>query len=166
MSASQNIPLDDLSVQSIEPKKKPRRWVLIAMAVVAFVGLMDASYLTAKHFLGDVPSCSVLRGCEQVTTSEYATIGPIPVALLGAIFYFTMLALVLAQILVSHRLLTWSVKLLGISGFLVSVVLVVIMVFVIRALCIYCLGSALSSTLLFVFSALLPRPPKEISSSL
>lgn len=162
MQPLQDTPLEDLSVQSPQDKK-PKRWILVVMAIIAFLGLMDASYLTAKHYLGEVPECSILHGCEQVTTSEYATIGPIPVALLGALFYLTMLALIVTHYLVTHRIVTWSIKILGVMGFLVSLVLVSIMVFVIRALCIYCLGSALSSTLLFIFSALIPRPAREES---
>lgn len=161
MEPIQDIPLHDLTVQESSRVTKPKRWILVVMAIIAFLGLMDASYLTAKHYMGEVPSCTILHGCEQVTTSAYATIGPIPVALLGAIFYLTMLALVVAQFLVEHRLMTWSIKILGVMGFLVSIVLVSIMVFVIRALCIYCLGSALSSTLLFIFSALIPRPARS-----
>ena len=58
----------------------------------SFLGLLDAAYLTFEHFLGRIPACNI-AGCESVLTSRWATIGGIPLALLGAFYYLTLLLL-------------------------------------------------------------------------
>ncbi len=122
----------------------------IVMAVVALIGFIDASYLTAEHLLGGTPACTVLEGCEIVTTSEYSTIGPIPIALLGSLYY---LAVILGAVLFidrKNKKVLKLVSLLPIAGFATSLSLVYLMLFVLDAICIYCMGSALSSTTLFI----------------
>jgi uncharacterized membrane protein len=69
------------------------RWLRVSILVVALIGFLDAVYLTANHYLGVVPPCFVVQGCEQVTTSSYSLILGIPVALLGSIYYLVIFAL-------------------------------------------------------------------------
>ena len=61
---------------------------------VSFLGFIDASYLTIKHFVGTPLPCSVLKVCEEVTTSQYSVIGGVPVAMLGAIYYLAIFVLI------------------------------------------------------------------------
>ena len=68
-------------------------WFAIACLIVSAFGFADATYLTTQHYLGLPVACSILEGCEQVTTSPYSLIFGIPVALLGSIFYLTALIL-------------------------------------------------------------------------
>ena len=76
----------------------------ILIGLFSFLGLMDASYLAAKHYTGTIPPCAIVKGCEAVTTSQYATIGlpavegGISVALLGAIYYLAVLVISIAII--------------------------------------------------------------------
>src|SRR3989344_1604507 len=72
------------------------RHLAILMLGLALVGLADASYLTANHWLGQLPACD-LSGCESVLTSSYATVGPVPVAFIGSVYY-----LILGLTLVSY----------------------------------------------------------------
>ena len=74
------------------PRFIPKK-LSIAFLVISFIGFLDATYLTAKHYLGTPLPCSFFTGCDTVTKSVYSTIGPIPVALLGALYYFTLFAL-------------------------------------------------------------------------
>ena len=64
-----------------------------AAVVFALIGLGDAVYLTVQHFTDEKVPCSLITGCEQVLTSEYAEISGIPTAAFGAIAYFLAFAL-------------------------------------------------------------------------
>lgn len=128
-----------------------RRQILgIFILLVSFLGFVDAAYLTIEHFRGLTPPCSVIIGCELVTTSRYAVVFNIPVALLGSLFYFTVLILAVAYLESQNRKFLTAAAVLTPFGFLASVWFVYLQVYVIKAICIYCVGSALSSTILFI----------------
>lgn len=119
------------------------------MLILALFGFADAAYLSAEHFTGGTPVCTVIQGCDIVTTSVYAKIGPMPVALLGAVYYLALI--VGLGVYLDKRNVRWlrSVVLLPILGFGFTLYLVYLMAFVIDAWCIYCIGSATTTTLLF-----------------
>ena len=124
---------------------------LVAKAVfaLALIGFADASYLTAKFFLGGSIPCSILGGCDTVTKSAYASIAGVPIALLGALFYLTVLILVIYY-LDSAKSKIWTyLFFITLIGFLFSIYFVFLQVFIIKALCLYCLISAVTSTALF-----------------
>lgn len=121
----------------------------IGFAVFSALGFLDATYLAAKHFFGVPITCGVFEGCETVTTSSYASIGPIPVALLGAIYYVMVFVATIAYLDTKREILLRFLAHFTILGFLASLWFVYLQVFVIGAVCIYCLGSAISSTVLF-----------------
>jgi len=126
--------------------------LIIVVLIVAVLGFVDAVYLTLKHYSGEIPPCSIVEGCEQVLTSAYAVIGGIPVALGGAIFYLLVLIGLFAYLEgKNEKLLRYSLILTGI-GFLSTLYFLFIQAFVLKAFCLYCLGSAISSTLLFVLA--------------
>lgn len=140
-------------LNSISLKPVIRGWVIATIFAVALVGFSDATYLTVVHFQGGTPPCSVLKGCEVVTTSKYATIGPVPLALLGSLFYFTVLVTAVAYWDSRKRIIAAFLPVLGLVGFGVSVGLVGLQVFVIKAICLYCIASATSSTAIFLLAA-------------
>jgi len=63
---------------------------MIAFAVVALLGFVDATYLTVEHYRGVVPPCTT-AGCEIVLTSEYSVLFGVPTALFGSVYYFLIL---------------------------------------------------------------------------
>lgn len=139
-------------------KPLPRTANAFSLGIIAAaVGLVDAAYLAAKHFSGSPVECSLLNGCEKVTTSAYATIADVPVALLGAVFYFGMLIAGVTFRETSDSRLAIFLFLGGMLGFLFSLWLVAAQVFILNALCFWCLVSAGTSTLLFLFGFLLVR---------
>lgn len=130
---------------------RPRhRWLVFGMLAVSALGFLDASYLTVEHFMNKVPPCSITRGCEAVTTSQYSLLFGIPLALLGAAYY---LAVIIALIYYLDSRKPVMIKLIAkftAVGFLFSVYLVYLQLAVIHAICQYCMLSALSSTALFI----------------
>ena len=126
-----------------------KRLISLIMLVVGILGFIDATYLTFEHFMNVVPPCTI-EGCDIVLTSRYSVVGSIPLALFGAVFY---LAVILVIVLFRHyRTATFAklLTILTICGFIISLVLFGVQAFVLKAYCLYCLGSIVTSTLLFV----------------
>ena len=75
----------------------PRRlkYILYVVILIASIGFVDATYLSVLHFQGNSPNCTLIDGCEIVTTSFYSEIFGVPVALGGAVGYVLMLLLAL-----------------------------------------------------------------------
>lgn len=129
------------------------RWFPIATLLLAALGFADATYLTIAHYTQFTLPCSITNGCDLVTTSAYSAIFGIPVALLGALYYASiLLAMYIAAIELKNER---AIKIIAVSttlGFLFSLWFVYAQLFLIHAICQYCMLSALSSTVLFVVS--------------
>lgn len=125
------------------------RVVVWGFLAVALLGFLDASYLTIKHYAQSSVTCGLTQGCEIVTTSAYSQILGVPVALLGSLYYLTLIVLLIAYMDRKHAWLLRTASLFTCLGLLASVYFVSVQAFVLGAWCQYCIGSALSSTLLF-----------------
>src|SRR3990170_963579 len=130
---------------------------VILIGLFSFLGLVDASYLAAKHYSGTIPPCAIVKGCEVVTTSQYATIGGVSVALLGAIYYLTVLVISIAIIDTKSDRLKKFLAGFSVIGLLASIWFISLQLFVIKALCLYCLASAFSSTAIFITAFFLKK---------
>jgi uncharacterized membrane protein len=123
----------------------------VAAALVALVGLVDAVYLTIKHYTDEPVPCTVFGGCEQVLTSSYAEFAGIPIAAIGAAAYFA--AFSFALLAAFGNRVTWtlfSMQVIGMS--LVTAWLVYLQGYVINAWCQFCLISAATTfSLLVIF---------------
>lgn len=131
----------------------------IIFAIVAFLGFADATYLTISHFADITLPCGtgIFSDCGKVTSSVYATIFGIPIALFGALYYVTHLVLAIMTLDTKNtKWIRWA-GYLSIGGLIASASLVFLMIFVIKALCLYCFGSALSSTILFALGMYMVR---------
>ena len=122
-------------------------WAVIG--VLAALGFTDATYLAINHFMGKIPPCTI-SGCEVVTTSEYATILGVPIALIGALYYAAVLMLLMWYIEKKDGRALEGILYLVSIGALVSLGLVYLQLFVIKAICIYCMVSASTSFLMCI----------------
>lgn len=128
------------------------RWYPFAALGIAGLGFIDATFLTIQHYTSFTLPCSITHGCELVTTSPYSFILGVPVALLGALYYVGVLLAVYASLeFTKPHWLKW-VAIATTTGFLFSAWFVYLQLFVIHAICQYCMLSALTSTSLFVAS--------------
>jgi len=127
-----------------------RRVILYSVAaLVSLIGLADAIYLTIEHVTGQSVRCTITSGCSEVLSSPYAVVRGFPLALVGAVAYFTVFALATLaafQYKLVDRLLTFIVLLM----FLTTLWLLYLQAFVIRHFCQYCLLSALVTITLTV----------------
>lgn len=122
-----------------------------AAVLTALVGLGDSVYLTVKHFADEKVPCSLITGCEQVLTSQYAEISGIPTAAFGAVAYFLAFAFALLAAF-GNRRMWFFYGLLSVVMFLFTLWLVYLQAFVIKAFCQFCLLSALTTGILFVIA--------------
>jgi uncharacterized membrane protein len=129
------------------------RALRIALAVVALAGLAVAGYLTAVRAAGDDPACVIGGGCHTVQNSEYSELAGIPVAWLGLVAYATLLV---AAILPGPlgRTLGLFTALVGV-GF--SAYLTYLELFVIDAVCAWCVSSAVLIVIALVVAVLRAR---------
>ena len=127
------------------------RSLRIGASIVALAGLVVAGYLTWVHFDDAALVCVAGGGCETVQESEYAEIAGVPVAALGLVAYAIVLGLV-AWDTPSARL---GAATLALVGLLFSMYLLALQLFVIDAVCVWCLANdVVIAPLLAVLTAL------------
>lgn len=132
-----------------------KRWGLLLsgfLVMLAIIGIMDAGYLTWEHYQGIIPPCAAgswFPDCGKVLTSSYSLLFGIPLALLGLIHYSLEFVVFSAALLTRKRWARVAAVFLGTAGFAMSLYFVYLMVFVIGALCKYCLLSAIISAVIF-----------------
>jgi uncharacterized membrane protein len=78
------------SLLTLLRKPSATRYLLIALLVLAFLGFLDASYLTILHYKNTIPPCT-LHGCEVVLTSKFAVFLGLPLGLYGALYYLAVI---------------------------------------------------------------------------
>jgi uncharacterized membrane protein len=120
-------------------------------AIVSLIGLADAIYLTVEHVTGQSVRCTIVAGCSEVLSSQYAVVRGVPLAAIGAAAYFTVFSLATLAAFgyrIAGTLLTVVVLLM----FLFSLWLIYLQAFVIHAFCQFCLLSAAVTTALTVIA--------------
>jgi len=130
--------------------KQLPRWLVFSFIIIAFIGFLDASYLTVKNLTGDSITCTLTDGCDEVTNSEYSQLFGIPVALLGMLYYLSVLILSLLYFDTKNPKLGKLILPLTCVGLLASAWFVYAQIFLIKAICQYCMVSALTSSTLFI----------------
>jgi uncharacterized membrane protein len=115
------------------------RGLRLGAGLVALAGIGVAGYLTWAHYSDGSVLCVAGGGCETVQESEYAEIAGIPVAVLGLAGYVTILGLI-AWDTVGARL---GAAALAVVGLLFSMYLLALQLFVIEAVCVWCMANDL-----------------------
>jgi len=133
-------------------------FVLVALGLAGFA---IGAYLTAAHW-GDQPiECAGVGDCGYVNSSEYASVGGVPVSALGAVLYLAMTLTALAWALRRDvdwlPVAYWGLALAG-AGY--AAYLTYVEVAVLRAICVWCVTSAvlLAVSLLIATVAVLRDP--------
>lgn len=131
--------------------KNRQRWITL----LSVLGIGVAGYLTYIHYSGEPILCGGSNSCELVNTSRFAFIGPIPVALIGLGGYIAILVLSLIKT-DENRL--WPAQLIfgfALIGVLFQGYLSYIELFVLHAICYWCVSSQIIILLIFILA--LPR---------
>jgi uncharacterized membrane protein len=134
---------------------RPADWQLRLIQLLAVPGIVVAFYLLLFHqgVLVNVCAPSGWDDCGRVSGfgAPYAAIGPIPVALIGLVGYATLFLLVWLKDWLPRLEPILPELMVGLVGvaFLFTLGLTGLEVFVIHALCRYCLVSAAIITVMF-----------------
>jgi len=133
----------------------------MAAALLSLVGLLVAGYLYL-YKIGMVGTMVCGTGsCELVQTSQYSRFVGIEVSLIGVIGYLLLLAGGLAWLQSDDGGRRWPGKImlaLSAGGLLFSAYLTYLELFVIHAICRWCVSSAVIVLAIFVTSFLGRRP--------
>jgi len=132
-----------------------------AAALIALIGLAEATYLTVIFLTGETAVCGQSADCFKVLGSGYAKIAGIPVAGFGALAYFsvfTLATLAAFDYSRARKLFTWAV----LAMFAVTLWLLFVQAFRLHAFCRYCLFSA---ALVFLLTGLVVARPPSIQKN-
>ncbi len=134
-----------------------KRLGIVLILLFAFCGLADSAYLAQHETSGDPLLCNIenLSGCNIVASSEYSKIFGIPLAELGMVFYSGMFILAALELVFFNQLLRRMIQAGAIVGLMLSLFSTIVQIFYIKALCVYCLASALVTVFVLIFAALI-----------
>ena len=132
---------------SSDESQAPIAWSYLITALLSLIGLADAIYLTVQHLTGQNLRCTIISGCSEVLGSQYAHIGPIPLAALGSFAYFIVFSLAILAAFGYRFAIPLLAILVGLM-FLMTLWLLYLQAFVIHHFCQYCLLSAAVTTAL------------------
>jgi uncharacterized membrane protein len=134
------------------------KWMDNSIPWIALVGLIVAAYLTYVETQSVQPFCGPIGDCKAVQASSYARLwGILPIGVLGACGYIA----IFTAWWVGRLRQSWGwlpayapIALYGMAlfGTIFSVYLTYLELFVIKAVCIWCISSAIIITLLLLFS--------------
>ncbi|HUG05086.1 MAG TPA: vitamin K epoxide reductase family protein [Candidatus Limnocylindria bacterium] len=134
-----------------------------AAALVAGIGTLVSAYLTWVHYSGDLALCTGFGGCEAVQTSRFSMVGVVPVALIGLAGFIAILTVALLRL--RDDTPDWAeATLFGLSlaATLYVAYLTYIELFVLGAVCPWCVAVALCAALVLALVSLdLFRPPRR-----
>jgi uncharacterized membrane protein len=135
-----------------------------AAAVLALVGIPLASYLTWAHYDTGALVCG-LGDCHTVQSSEFATIGPFPVALLGLAMYVTIFACNVSALARPQRsIVATSVAFsVALSGAIYALYLTWLEIAIIGAICQWCVASAILTLVLAIVAGATVRQEFDAS---
>ncbi len=130
---------------------------------IAILGILDTAYLTWVK-LSHNGVCGT-EGCETVLTSPYANVGDFPLTGFGLMSYLAVTALAFAPTLIDPKTnksgynqlnnLTWlGLLLAGVGMTVFSGYLMWLLAFVIKAVCPFCIASAIFSAAILVLTLL------------
>ncbi|MGB3671799.1 MAG: vitamin K epoxide reductase family protein [Phormidesmis sp.] len=137
------------------------KWSRPIIGAIAAVGASGTGYLTAMRLMNTSAACG--SGCGKVLSSAWATIFGLPLTLFGCLAYLSMLVLAIAPLFVSPEKdkdlrvklegLTWPLLFVGATGMMIfSAFLMYLLATQIKAVCPYCIASALFTVTMFLLT--------------
>lgn len=126
------------------------RKLRIAIAVTSAIGIAISAYLTYIHYAEISPICTVGGSCEKVQSSSYAMVIGLPVAVVG----LGGDILILLSALLRTQIARYAGFMLALIGFGFTIYLTYLELFVIHAICQWCVAHAVVITALLVLTAI------------
>ena len=143
------------------PAGSRARVILYSIAALfCLAGLADATYLSVIAFTGETAACSGQAGCYEVLGSKYARFAGVPVALFGALGYFTAFTCATFAAFEYKRAAKFFALTVGLM-FGATLWFLYVQAFLLHAYCRYCLFSAAITFLLMGLVVATPSPRNQ-----
>ncbi len=126
------------------------------------IGLLVSIYMTIYKLTDDNSMCLGSGDCSIVNASQYSEVRDIPVAVIGMAGYAAILALLFLERRSDFLKENATLLIFGLSltGFLFTVYLIYVEIYLIKAFCPFCITSQVAMTLIFILSIIrLVRQP-------
>jgi uncharacterized membrane protein len=122
--------------------------------VLAVLGALDAIYLLVFKLTGNSQMCLGNGGCHDVNFSPYSEIYGIPVSLFGISAFLAILCILVLESRLQFANEYGPLAIFGISlgGVAFSAYLTYLELYIIHAVCPFCVASAVLITLLFILA--------------
>lgn len=154
--------------KSNTPTGSATGWPRLRLAILALslLGVGISLYLSTVHYANVPLVCLGAAGCETVNHSPYSEVAGIAVALLGLGGYVAILGLLWAENQGVVKNDEAALALFGVSlaGVLYSAYLTYVELFILRAICSWCVISALAMTAIFVLAVVRLRDAIDLDA--
>ena len=126
-------------------------WATFALACL---GVLDAAYLLVYKLTNNNAMCLGNGGCHDVNFSSYSEIGGIPVSVFGIVTYLVIAGILLLEPRFKIAKENGSLAIFGISvvGVAFTAYLTWLEIYVIHAICPFCVASAVIIALIFILA--------------
>lgn len=139
-----------------QKRTEKKNYNLLAISILSAIGILLSLYLTyVDAGGGHAAFCTAGTDCDVVRQSAFAKMLGIPVAAYGVAAYGAILAVSLLSMARKKRWLILFV--LSLAGFVFTLYLTYLELFVINAICMYCVVSAFIITAIFILTLLLKK---------
>lgn len=126
--------------------------------LLSVIGVGIAGYLTYTHFDESALVCAV-GDCGTVQSSKYSEIGPVPIAILGLGMYVALGLLAFSRMRgglgMSFKQATIAAWAITLAGFAYALYLTYLEIWVIKAICQWCVASAIVTGLILIAETIL-----------
>jgi uncharacterized membrane protein len=140
-----------------------RTIIFVVVAIVSLAGLADATYLSVQALTGETLGCGGSPDCFRVLGSSYARVAGVPVAMFGALAYFSVFTFATFAAFGYSRARMFLIPTIG-AMFLATLWFLYVQAFLLHAYCRYCLFSAATTFLLAGLVIALPPGRDKIVS--
>ena len=139
-----------------QKRTEKKNYNLLAVTILSAIGILLSLYLTyVDSGGGHAAFCTAGTDCDVVRQSTFAKMLGIPVAAYGVAAYGAIFAVSLLSMARKKRWLILFV--LSLAGFVFTLYLTYLELFVINAICTYCVVSAFIITIIFILTLLLKK---------
>jgi uncharacterized membrane protein len=130
-------------------KKNKTSYLTPIISILSALGVILSLYLTYIHFSESRAAfCAAGTDCDTVRQSVFSTILGVPVASIGVLGYAVIL--VVSLVAMKKRTKWLLLYIFSLAGFIFSAYLTYLELFVIKAICMYCVFSAALMTVIFI----------------
>jgi len=126
-------------------------WTIFTLACL---GVVDATYLLIYKLTNYNAMCMGSGGCHDVNFSSYSEIGGIPVSVFGIVAFLIIAAILLLEPRIKIVKENGTLAIFGISltGVVFTAYLTWLEIYVIQAICPFCVASAVIIALIFILA--------------